>query len=327
MVLDISELVQSVDILDYVSQFTEFEEKGGEYWALSPLKVENTPSFSIRRETQQFYDFSSGKGGNILHFIQCYFKCSFPKALNILKQYAGVEGEITPKQKLQATTVAKRYKPPKVSNCESKSAILPSDCIEKYEKRSDKLAAWEAEGITKPILEKYQVRYDGVSDRIVYPIRNVDGAIINIHGRTLDPEFKEKRLRKYTYFYPLGVQSTIFGVAENIDSIKSKGEIILFEGAKSVMQAEVWGFDNCGAVLTSHLSPEQLKILITLGCRVVFALDKEVNIFADQNIQKLKRFVKVEYVKDTAGLINDKDSPVDKGREVWGQLYSERRKL
>lgn len=199
--------------------------------------------------------------------------------------------------------------------------------MEKYEKRVDKLAVWEAEGITRTVLDKYEVRYDGVSDRLVYPIRNIAGDIINIHGRTLDPDFKAKRLRKYTYFYSLGVQSTIFGVAENIESIKRKGEIILFEGAKSVMQAEVWGFDNCGAILTSHLSPEQLKILITLGCRVVFALDKEVDIFADQNIRKLKRFVKVEYVKDTAGLINDKDSPVDKGCEIWEQLYKGRRKL
>lgn len=325
--MDVSELVQSVDILDYVSQFTDFEEKNGEYWALSPLKEEKTPSFSIRRETQQFYDFSSGKGGNIISFIQCYFRCGFPKALDILKKFAGIEGEITPKQKLMATIVAKQYKPPRESKVSPKQAPLQANFMEKYEQRADKLEAWESEGITKEVLDKYQVRYDSLSDRLVYPIRNVDGDIINIHGRTLDPNYKEKHLRKYTYFYPLGVQSTIFGVAENIESIKCKGEIILFEGAKSVMQAETWGFDNCGAVLTSHLSPEQLKILITLGCRVVFALDKEVNIFEDQNIRKLKRFVKVEYVKDVAALIDHKDSPVDKGREVWERLYSERRRL
>ena len=293
IILEISDLVNSVDILDYVSQFTEFEEKNGEYWALSPLKEEKTPSFSIRKETQQFYDFSSGKGGNILSFIQCYNKCSFPRALEILKKYAGVEGEIAPRQKLTATTVAKRFKPPKTAQKIEKSVILPVNCMEKFEKRMDKLAIWEQEGITSEIMEKYQVFYDGVSDRIVYPIKNVNGEIINIHGRTLDPNFKDKKLRKYTYFYPLGTQCTIYGLSDNISSVKNKGEIILFEGAKSVMQAEVWGYDNCGAVLTSHLSPEQLKILIELGCRVVFALDKEVNIFEDQNVRKIRRFVKV----------------------------------
>lgn len=325
--MEVSELVKSVDILDYISQFAEFEEKNGEWWCLSPLQSEKTPSFSVRRETQQFYDFSSGKGGNILNFIQCYNKCSFPKALDILKAYAGVTGEVTQRQKLTATTVAKRFKPPKPHQKIEKSVILPPDCMEMYEKRADKLAVWEAEGITPGIMDKYQVFYDGVSDRIVYPIRNINGDIINIHGRTLDPAFKEKKLRKYTYFYPLGAQSTIYGLSDNMGSIQEKGEVILFEGAKSVMQADVWGFDNCGAVLTSHLSLEQMKILIKLGCRVVFALDKEVDIREDQNIRKLKRFVKVEYVKDTKGLIDDKDSPVDAGERVWRELYEGRRKL
>lgn len=322
--MEISELVESVDILDYISQFTDFEEKNDEYWALSPLKEEKTPSFSVRRETQQFYDFSSGKGGNVLSFIQCYFKCSFPKALDILKTYAGVTGEITQRQKLPATAVAKRFKPPKNHQKIEKSVILPPDCMEKYEKRADKLAVWEAEGITPEVMEKYQVAYDAVSNRIVYPIKNINGDIINIHGRTLFPDFKERKLRKYTYFYPLGVQSTIYGVSDNMESIREKGEVILFEGAKSVMQADVWGFDNCGAVLTSHLSPEQMKILIKLGCRVVFALDKDVKITDDQNIRKLKRFVKVEYVKDTKGLIGNKDSPVDAGEEIWRKLYEGR---
>lgn len=325
--MEISELLESVDILDYISQFAEFEEKNGEWWCLSPLRDEKTPSFSVRRETQQFYDFSSGKGGNVLTFIQCYFKCSFPKALDILKTYAGITGEVTPRQKLPATTIAKRYKTVKAHQKSDKSTVLPADCMEKYEKREDKLAVWEAEGITPEIMDKYQVYYDGVSDRIVYPIRNISGEIINIHGRTLDPDFKEKKLRKYTYFYPLGAQCTIYGVSENMKSIREKKEVILFEGAKSVMQADVWGFDNCGAVLTSHLSPEQMKILIGLGCRVVFALDKEVDIREDQNVCKLKRFVKVEYVKDVKGLIGEKDSPVDGGEEIWRELYDERRKL
>lgn len=326
--MEISELVQSVDILDYVSQFADFEEKGGEFWSLSPLQPEKTPSFSIRRETQQFYDFSSGKGGNILTFIQCYFKCNFPKALDILKEYAGVTGDVAPRQKLTATSIAKKYKNTQKNapKC-AKSTVLPVNCMERYEAREDKLKVWENEGISREVLEKFQVRYDVMSDRLVYPIKNVDGDIINIHGRTLDPDFKLKKLRKYTYFYPMGVQSTIYGIADNMESIKEQKEIILFEGAKSVMQAASWGFGNCGAVLTSHLSPEQLKILIKLSCRVVFALDKEVDIREDQNIRKLKRFVKVEYVRDTEKLLGEKDSPVDKGEEVWRHLYGGRRKL
>lgn len=61
--MELSELIESVDILEYISQYTEFTEKNGEYWGLSPLKEEKTPSFSIRKEENNFYDFSSGVGG------------------------------------------------------------------------------------------------------------------------------------------------------------------------------------------------------------------------------------------------------------------------
>lgn len=30
--MELSELIESVDILDYISQFTDFTEKNGEYW-------------------------------------------------------------------------------------------------------------------------------------------------------------------------------------------------------------------------------------------------------------------------------------------------------
>ena len=44
--MDIPELLDRVDILDYISQYTSFEQRGREYWALSPLKQENTTPLS-----------------------------------------------------------------------------------------------------------------------------------------------------------------------------------------------------------------------------------------------------------------------------------------
>ena len=38
--MELTELIESIDILDDISQYTEFTEKNGEYWALSPLKDE-----------------------------------------------------------------------------------------------------------------------------------------------------------------------------------------------------------------------------------------------------------------------------------------------
>ena len=322
--MELSELIESIDILEYISQFTEFTEKNGEHWALSPLKEENTPSFSIRKEENTFYDFSSGVGGNVLTFVRFYFKCGYAEAIEKLKEYAGLDGEIRPHRKLAATEIAKRYSQPKKTPKTSKSTILPDDYMERYEKRDDKLVVWEQEGISRASMDKFQVYYDSFSDRLVYPIRNAEGKIVNVGGRTLDRAWKEKGLRKYTYFKPWGELNTIYGLAENLENIKEKREIILFEGCKSVLLADTWGIHNAGAILTSHLNPNQMKLLAKLACRVVFALDKDVAVREDHNIKRLKQFVKVEYIWDRDNLLDDKDAPVDKGLEVWKKLYEGR---
>lgn len=322
--MELSELIESVDILEYISQYTEFTEKNGEYWALSPLKEENTPSFSVRKETNTFYDFSSGVGGNVLTFIRYYDKLGYADAIAKLKNYAGFDGTVTPHRKIAASEVAKKFAPPKKSAKKAKSIILPDDYMERYEKRPDKLAVWKNEGISDEALSRFQVRYDSFSNRLVYPIRNIEGKIINISGRTLDEHWKEKKLRKYTYFMQWGELNTIYGLSENMESIRKKHEIILFEGCKSVLLAYTWGIQNTGAILTSHLNPNQMKILAKLGCRVVFALDKDVTVRNDYNIRRLKQFVKVEYIWDSLNLLDEKDAPVDKGVQVWNKLYEGR---
>lgn len=324
--MDVKELSESIDIADYISQFVDLTEDGGELWGLSPFKSENTPSFSVRRESGSWYDFSSGFGGNLYTFVRLYHRCSGAEAVEKMKQYAGIDGavNITKKKTLAATKACKTFERTAKHIKEAKSTILPDDYMNRYEKRRDKLAVWMKEGIGESSLEKFQVRYDSFSDRLVYPIRNAAGKIVNIGGRTLDPEWKEKKLRKYTYFYQWGTMDVIYGLSENMNSIMEKKEIILFEGCKSVLIADTWGIGNTGAILTSHLNPNQLSLLINLGCRVVFALDRDVKIRNDHNIAKLKRYVNVDYIWDKNGLLDEKDAPVDKGKEVFEKLYEQR---
>lgn len=322
--MELNELLESIDIVDYISQFVELEEKGGEWWGLSPFKDERTPSFSVRRETGRFYDFSSGIGGTNLTFVKHYFKCSTREAIKKLQEYAGVEGVVSHTRALECTRVAKRFQPKKSREKTGKQPILTPDYMDRYERREEKLAVWEQEGISREVLDEFQVRYDAFSDRLVYPIRDRNGNIVNVGGRTLDPDWKSKKLRKYTYFKGWeGGVNLLYGLWENREGI-GRGEIILFEGAKSVMLAKTFGIDNTAALLTSHVSDAQLKILIELGCRVVFALDKDVVIRDDHNIQRLKQFVTVEYLWDGQNLLGEKDSPVDRGPETFKTLYERR---
>lgn len=326
--MELNELIESIDIVEFISQFVELEQRGEEYWGLSPFKSERTPSFSVRPSPPCFFDYSSGIGGNVFTFVKFYYKCGAAKAIEILKQYAGFDGVIAaPREKMAATVVCKRFQKQKTSKKVSDATILPDDYMERYEKRDDKLVVWEQEGISRESLDRFQVFYDSFSDRLVYPIRNIDGKIVNIGGRTLDPLWKEKKLRKYTYFQSWGTMDTIYGVAENMEFIQKSKEIIIFEGCKSVLMADTWGIHNCGAILTSHLNPNQMKILAKLGCRVVFALDKDVNPRDDHNINKLKQYVNVEYIFDKDNLLDEKDAPVDKGQETFRKLYSQRFRL
>lgn len=324
--MELEQLIQSIDIVEFISRFADLELKGGEWWCLSPFTEEKTPSFSVRREEGKFYDFSSGIGGNVLTFVKYYYKVSAPKAVEILKEYAGFDGEITePKKKLDASLVCKKFAKPTVPSHKTSIATeLPDDYMDKYQRDMSKLKVWMDEGISKEVLDEFQVRYDSFSNRIVYPIRNLEGKIVNVGGRTLDSDWKEKKLKKYCYFFSWGTISTIYGLAENMKSIKDKKEVILFEGCKSVLLAKTWGIDNAGAILTSHLSANQMNLLVKLGCRVVFALDNEVDVRADRNIARLKRFCNVSFIKDMYGILSEKDSPVDKGEEVFRQLYGNR---
>ena len=326
--MEVSELLEKIDIVAYIQQFCDLEKKNGEWWGLSPLKEEKTPSFSVNEEKQRFYDFSSGAYGNVIDFVEHYNHCSFPRAMEILKKYANVTDDININTiRLESAKIAKRYRgnfaTPKTSN----ATIIPDDYMKRYEKREDKLLVWEEEGISKESLDRFCVYYDSFSDRLVYPIRDLDGRIVNVGGRTLDPQWKEKGLRKYNYFFSWGSINTIYGIAENLSEIKEMNEVILFEGCKSVLLADTWGIRNCGAILTCHLSPNQMKILAKLGVRVVFALDAEVNIRKDANIQKLKRYVRVDWVKNYNNLLAEKMSPVDAGFETWKKLYESRKQL
>ena len=58
--------------------------------------------------------------------------------------------------------------------------------------------------------------------------------------------------------------------------------------------------------------------------RAVFALDRDVDVSKDKNIRKLQHYIHVETIKDTENLLDAKDSPVDKGEEVFRALYDKR---
>lgn len=323
--MEIKDLVSQIDIVDYVSQYVDLRPQNGEYFGLCPFHNEKTASFSIIPSSSRFYCFGCGASGDVLDFAKAYHHLSTPATIDHLKQYAGItEGNIPPACSM--LRIARKFQQHPTRTA-TPHTFLSSDIMDRYEDIPEKYAVWIKEGISEAQLKRFGVRYDRFSDRLVFPIRTPDGSIFNVSGRTLDPDFKEKGLRKYTYFYKMGVLDTLYGLYENRDAILKAKEIILFEGAKSVMLASTYGVQNCAAVLTSHLNPFQTKILIELSVKVVFAFDSDIDLRQDSEIQKLMHFVPCEWVRNRDQLLAPKMAPVDAGVAIWKQLYERRERL
>jgi len=331
--VEVADIIEAVDIVEYMSQYCEFEEKGGELWAISPFNPnEKTPSFSLRPETKFFYDFSVGFGGNIIDFITKVDGISVRQAVQKLKAFAHIteteDGVVT---RLEASRIAKKYRHQEKPTPQTTAKPLPERYMDRYEMRKEKLQPWADEGISWEAMKRFGVRYDAVDNRIVYPVRDYAGRIFCVSGRTCDPDFKQKGIRKYTYMGSIGTLDTIYGFAENQKAIQDMKEIILFEGAKSVMMAWGWGYENCGALMTSHLSQSQFEALLRLSnfhqIRITFALDADVDITKDARIMKLTQYAQVFWVRNRHKALEDKMAPVDKGRDIWEWLYNQREPL
>lgn len=333
--MEASDIIDSIDIVEYISQYIDLELKqDGEYWGLSCFTDEKTPSFSVNPEKKYFKDFSSGKGGNLVQFVIEHDHVSVSKAINILKAYANIsDSGISDKTntRLEATRIAKKYRRRIKSPPRTTAKILYPDVMSQYIFDKNMLKLWTDEGININTLYKYGVRYDAFDNRIVYPIKDYEGNIISICGRTCNPDYKAKNIRKYTYLHSIGALDTIYGFSDNRDYIIEAKEMIVFEGAKSCLKAYDWGYKNTVALLTSHLSLNQLKFLIKFcnynNVQIVFALDSDIDISNDENIRKLCSYARVFWLKNRDGLLEPKDSPVDKGKAVFENLYKRREKL
>lgn len=77
-----------IDLVDYLSNlgYTPQKVRNNDYWYLSPLRNEKTPSFKVNKKLNVWFDFGEGKGGNLIDFAIQYFKCSVSEVLTRLSQ-------------------------------------------------------------------------------------------------------------------------------------------------------------------------------------------------------------------------------------------------
>ena len=327
------ELEDKIDLLDYAQKSFEFRRGGDDaYFCHCPLHIDKTPSLKISKERNVWHCFSCGKGGGLLSWLMNIEGMSFNDAVEKVCKLSG--GDV---KNLNVSSALKFFKEIKKS---SESALITPNTIERKilplseinRFSTDIPEEWVVEGITPEAMKKYQVRIDYDSNRIVYPVWDNEGRLIGFKGRTRYPDYKEMKIQKYMNYTKIGTVDYFGGMKENRENVIKKNEAIIFEGVKSGYKAFSWGVDNWLSSETAALNKQQVVVLLQTGIRnVVIAWDNDVSwekILKETRV--LRNFVNVYAIRDNHGLLGAKEeklSPVDKGREVWEKLYSERKKV
>jgi DNA primase len=67
-----------MDIVSYLSTlgYEPAKIRNFDYWYLSPMRSEKTPSFKVNRKLNLWYDHGIGKGGNVIDFAILFNNCT-----------------------------------------------------------------------------------------------------------------------------------------------------------------------------------------------------------------------------------------------------------
>ena len=78
--------IKQIPITDYLQQqgYTPTRVQGIHYWYCSPLRKDNTPSFKVNTERNQWYDFGSGEHGDIIDLVCALHRCTISEAFGFL---------------------------------------------------------------------------------------------------------------------------------------------------------------------------------------------------------------------------------------------------
>jgi len=79
-------IANQIDLVNYLKTLGHepLKIKNQDYWYLSPLRNENTPSFKVNQKLNLWYDHGTGKGGNVVDFGIEYFRCTVSEFLQLL---------------------------------------------------------------------------------------------------------------------------------------------------------------------------------------------------------------------------------------------------
>jgi DNA primase len=300
----LEEIKARLPVSAVVGKRVRLAKSGREWKGLSPFNAEKTPSFFVNDQKGSFFDFSSGKNGDIFKFVMETEGLSFPEAVEKLASEAGV---MLPKVTVEAQaqeerrkglhevvelaarffeaelagdrgSAARRYLSGRGLEGEARKAFRigygPPDRFALRDHLAGK--GVDAALMTETGLlvhgDDIAVPYDRFRDRIMFPIHDVRGRVVAFGGRAMSSEVAAKYLNSpETPLFHKG--SLLFNHHNARKAAHDTSQVIVVEGYVDVIAMSLAGFPQTVAPLGTALTEDQLGLLWRMADEPVICLD------------------------------------------------------
>ena len=315
------EIKNAADIVDIISEVVHLKKSGKNFLGLCPFHSEKTPSFSVSPEKQIFYCFGCGVGGNIFSFLMKHDGLAFPEAARTLARRYGIDipkKNLTLEQKKRTTereSLLNINRHAMAYFCRallSKSVGIPAmnylkkrgfspeiidafhlgyapkgwdNLLNFFSKKGASLALVEKSGLILPKKDK-RGYYDRFRDRIIFPILDVNQAVIGFGGRVLDDSLPKYLNSPETPVY--NKSRSLYGLYTAKDKCRATNTIFIVEGYLDLLSLHQHGIENSVATLGTALTPEHVRLLTRYASRIVLVYDSD-----DAGIRSARRCVDI----------------------------------
>ena len=293
-----------VPVSEVVRQRVKLRKSGREWVGLSPFGSEKTPSFFVNDQKMAWFDFSSGKNGNIFDFVMATEGLSFPETVERLARDAGLplparsaDSERQEQRRAGLHEVlewacaffeaelrggrggkARAYLAERRITDASRAAFRIGYAPAERHALRDALAA---KGATVEVMceagllihgEEIPVPYDRFRDRVIFPIADRGGRTIAFGGRALDKDAPAKYLNSpETPVFHKG--RMLFNHHRARKAAHEAGRVIAVEGYVDVVAMHAAGFPETVAGLGTALTAEQAALLWTMAPEPILCFD------------------------------------------------------
>lgn len=291
------------DIVDVISGYVKLQKKGANYFGLCPFHNEKSPSFSVSPQKQMYYCFGCGAGGNVITFVMEYENYTFPEALKVLADRAGVhlpEVEYSKEERakadrrstlLEINKLAANYFYYQLHQPHGKLGYdyfrgreLSDDTIRRFglgfaNKTSNDLYQYlRSRGYTDEILRdsglvtmEERGSHDKFWNRVMFPIMDVNNRVIGFGGRVMGDG---------TPKYLNSPETLIFDKSRNLYGLNyartSREKYMLAcEGYMDVIAMHQAGFTNAVASLGTAFTTQQAVLLKRYTDTVILTYDSD----------------------------------------------------